>query len=395
MSAFDSDVDVTVEIGLGSNPLTTSPTWTDISDYVRGAGWQRGRPSTQTEFPAGQGSLLLDNSDGRFYSFDTGSPYSPNVKVGVPIRIVATHNATPYPLFRGFVGDWDSPYPTNREELIELPILERYARLIRENVKLTLASQRSDVRIGAILDAVGWPAADRNLDSGILTVAALEDEESTVGFRMVETAIAEQGHLFQAANGDITFKNRVASNGASPAAVFGPSGADLTYTDVAYEDDEDFLYNEAAVSNVDEDQVIYIDATSAAAHGTITYPVIDSIDIRNIAEASSVAQWIVHRHKDLTKRITGLTIDPAGDPANLWPEVLARELRDIITVKVDFPGASVTLEQDVTVEQIHHSFTAGGVWTVRYDTHPLSAIEQQAFFQLDVDDLDDSSVALA
>lgn len=388
MSAFDSDVDVLVELGFGSGPLDASPTWTDVSEYVKAGNWTRGRPATQTSFPAGSGGLLLDNTDGRFYSFDTGSPYSPNVKVGVPVRIQAIHDANTYPQFRGFVGDWDSRFPTNRPELINLPIFETYARLIREHVRLTLDQQSSDARVDGILDEAGWPAGARNLDSGVVDLAALDDEESTVGFRLVETAIAEQGHLFQAANGDIRFKNRIANSGVTPAAVFGPDAPDLIYTDVSYEDDEDFLYNEAVVSNVDEDQVTVINATSADAHGTISHPPIDSIDIKNLSEARAVAQWIIERHKEITRRITGLAIDPAGDPANLWPEVLARELRDVITVKIAFPGASITLEQDVTVEQIHHSFVAGDVWTVRYNLHPLTDFESQVFFQLDVHALD-------
>jgi hypothetical protein len=387
VSAFDADVDVTVELGFGSDPLDPTPTYVDVSDFVRSAEWTRGRSTTMSTFPAGAGSVTLDNTDGRFYSFDTGSPYHPDVKVGVPIRIRAVHNSITYPEFLGYVSDWSSRFPTNREELIVLPIVETYARLIRKTIRRSFTTQKTDARVGVILDEANWPAGARNLDAGVADVATLVDEESTVGHRLVETELAEQGTLFQAADGSIRFKNRVANSGVTPAAVFGPSGADLTYTDVTYEDDEDFLYNEARVSAIADDdiadsQVTVIDATSAANHGTITYPVIDSIDIKGSTNAASVATWIVERHKELTKRITGLTVDPGGDPVNLWPEVLARDLRDVITVKVAFPGASETLTQNVTVEKIRHSFVAGDVWTTTYNLHPLVAFETQDFWIL-------------
>jgi hypothetical protein len=378
-AAFDSNVSVTVEAGFGSGPLTASPTWTDISADGRGANWNRGRNSVVGDFPAGAGNLRLNNLDGDYYPWNTSSPYSPNVKMGVPIRVRATHNMVTYDLVRGYVRSWANPSPID-EEIVTVPFVETYARLASNRIQTSMAAARTDVRIGAILDAAGWPAGWRNLDVGIASVAAIEPDASAV-FLLRDTTTAEQGQIFQDASGDVRFVARGATS-VTPAAVFGPSGSDLTYTNVNVDFDDDFLFNKALVTGSIGDQQSASDATSITDHGPVNFPSINSDAIVGEPEALNVAEWIVANHKTVEPRITGFTIDPAGDPANLWPVALSLDLRDIVTVKVEYPGSSVVLSQDVAIEHIAHSFTAGGVWTVTYSCHPLSDLEQESFWIL-------------
>lgn len=387
--AFDANVDLALEAKFGASPLDSGLTYPDdLSAYFRGAKWTRGRSRTQSPFAAGRGFLFLDNSNGDFYSFDTAAAFYPDIEVGVPFRLVATYNSTDYGQVYGYVESWESAFPTNREEIVAVPFVETYGRLVRDSQSFTIAAQSTDARVGALLDAGGWDATRRNLDTGLASVAALDDEESTVAFRLEETAIVEQGSLFQDREGDIRFRNRVAYSGVTPTTVFGPSGADLTYTDISYEDSEDLLYNEARVSDVNSDVVTVINAASVAVHGTITHPQIDSIEIPNQAAALSVAEWIVLRHQGLDKRVDGLRIDPAGGPSNLWPVALGLDLRDVITVKAKYPGATDTFQQNLTVEKISVDIRPEGVWTVSYNLNPLSDFESQTFFQLDVSQLD-------
>lgn len=379
-AAFDSDVSVTVEAGFGSGPFATSISWTDISSYVRSAWWSRGRPSVQQDFPAGTGELVLDNSDGRFHPWNTGSAYSPDVTVGVPIRIRATYSATTYGQFFGYVRSWDGPSP-NKEELVTVPLTERWSRLVGKKVSASFSAASTDTRVGDILDEAGWPSADRSLESGVAAVAAIDVQAQSVLQLLRDTAEAEQGQIFQDADGNAVFKNRVAASSASSAATFGPGASELTYTDVSTVTDDDLLFNEALITGADGSEQSATDATSIAAQGPNTY---DSTNdsIVGAPAALNVAEWIVGKYAGTQTRILPITIDPAGDPTNLWPEVLARELRDVITVKVTYDHASVTLSQAVSVEQIKHSFQSGGVWTVTYGCAPLSDLEQTDFWVL-------------
>jgi hypothetical protein len=381
MAAFDSDVDVTVEVGFGSGPLADAPVWVDISTKVKAGSWSRGRSSVQTDCPAGAGTLFLDNSDGDFYPWNTSSPHSPDVTVGVPVRIQATHNLTTYPRFYGYVTRWPNRFPTNIEELAELEMVETFAHLEGKKLTGSYPAQSTNERVTALLDDVGWPAGRRQLDSGVASVAALEVEAEGVLDLLRAVVEVEQGQLFQAANGDITFLNRVAASGSASQSTFGPDGVELTYTDVTAVEDDDFLFNEALLTAATLDEVHVIDATSVAAHGPSTYEMLNE-QIPSIAVALNVGEWIVGKYKDVVPRITGLTIDPAGDPVNLWPEVLGRELRDVITVEASYPGSATQLVQEVAVESISDSFEASGVWIVGYGCHPLSELETQDYWIL-------------
>lgn len=386
MAAFDANVDVNVSLGFGSGPFTATPTWTDVSTFVRGANWTRGRSSLRATFPAGHGSVLLDNTDGRFYPWNTSSPYTPNMKIGVPIRIRATYNAVTYPLFYGYLEDMSAAFPTNKEELISLPMVERSARFTRYTVSLTRPRELSHLRIGAILDAVGWPAAARDFDvglfpAGLFPVAGISGTDDSALRLMRDVELAEQGYLFQTANGDLRFLNRASASGLSPLATFGPSGSDLTYADVTVKYGDELLFNEVVITGADAISQKVTDSASVTANGPVTYEA-QSDAIPDRFDAVNVADWILDKYKTIAARITGFEVDPAGDPANLWPVVLGRELRDLIRVKAAYPGSAVTLDQNVTVEQVTHRFTAAGVWTATFACYPLPTVESQDYWIL-------------
>jgi hypothetical protein len=389
-AAFDGDVDVTVEVGFGSGPLADAPTWVDISTKVKAGRWRRGRSSVQNDFPAGAGTLFLDNSEGDFYPWNTSSPHSPNVTVGVPVRIQATHDSNSYPRLYGYVIRWPNRFPTDTEELAEMEMVETFAHLEGKKITTSYPEQSTNERVAALLDDVGWPATRRQLDSGVASVAALSVEAEGVLDLLRAAVEVEQGQLFQAANGDIVFLNRVAASGSASQSTFGPDGVELTYTDVTTVEDDDFLFNEALLTASTLDEVHVIDATSVDAHGPSTYEMLNE-QIPSIPVALNVGEWIVGKYKDVVPRITGLTIDPAGDPDNLWPEVLGRELRDVVTVEASYPGSATQLVQAVAVESIANSFEAGGVWVVDYGCHPLSELETQDYWILGTSELEVST----
>ena len=61
--AFDSNVNLTVEIGFDSDPFDSSQSFTDISQYVRSINITRGRSNELGQFTAGSCELFLSNAD--------------------------------------------------------------------------------------------------------------------------------------------------------------------------------------------------------------------------------------------------------------------------------------------------------------------------------------------
>jgi len=95
-----------VEIAFTDGPYVVSPTWTDVTSYVRGMDISRGIPDDWTLKADGSATVTLSNRDRRFDPFNTTGPYYGNLLPRRQIRIRATHASTTYDVFRGFIAGW-------------------------------------------------------------------------------------------------------------------------------------------------------------------------------------------------------------------------------------------------------------------------------------------------
>jgi hypothetical protein len=95
-----------VEIAFSDSPYVVSPTWTDVTSYVRGMEIDRGVNDDWDLVASGSASVTLSNLDRRFDPFNTTGPYYGNLLPRRQIRIRATHGVTTYDVFRGFVDGW-------------------------------------------------------------------------------------------------------------------------------------------------------------------------------------------------------------------------------------------------------------------------------------------------
>lgn len=382
---WSSNVTLLVEFGFGSGPLATAPAWTDIAAYGLALSTERGRQSVRSSFDAGTLTLELDNITGRFDPNNSSSPYYPNMRIGTPVRIRATHNAVTYPIWRGAVTRWPVSYPLEgHDSIVTIEAVENLAILNRTLISTALASVEGDDRIDDVLDAAGWPAAWRDLSIGAVLLAAQDFDG--VALEAIQAAVdAEVGTFYIARDGDATFRNRLHFSGGVSAATFNVAGG-LEYGEVRPAYDADLLINHAIITAGDGGIGEDSDPTSIAALGpglpyTATIePLISSVYAQNTAE------WLVERYKDVSTRIVGLGIHPEQDPANLFPEILGRELQDLVTVVVNPPGTGSNLSQLVGVEGIRHDITPEA-WDTVYTCHPRAAIElQNDFWILGVSD---------
>lgn len=381
---WQDDVTLSVGFGFGSGPLASSPTFSDVVDDVRGLTIDRGRSSVSQSFGAGSLTVQLNNRDGTYDPNNSQSTHHPNIKRGVPVRIQATHNAVTYTLFRGHVTRWPVAYPNRgHDSVVTVEAVENAGILRGTRLNTSYSQESTDTRIGNILDDASWPAGARDLDTGIIDVAA-RTFAGDAGELIAEAVEAEQGSFFIAKNGDATFLNRVALDGLTSQATFDTDSG-LGFRDVQLSYDDDLLINLAEITGADGIVATASDSTSISEHGEQSYATSND-SIISEPYALNVAEWIVAKHKDWVVRVVGLKIRPQKDPANLWPEVLGRELRDLVTVNVDPPGAGDSLSQVVSVEKIKHDITPS-VWDVSYGCHPLSTLETETIWILGTSEL--------
>ena len=95
-----------VYIAFNDGPYVASPTWTDVTTYVRQINIQRGRTDELSNFESGNATVVLDNRSRIFDPFYTAGTYYGKLLPRRQIKIEAYKPTDPYPVFRGFVEGW-------------------------------------------------------------------------------------------------------------------------------------------------------------------------------------------------------------------------------------------------------------------------------------------------
>lgn len=390
MAAFGLD-SLSLQFAPGDGPMTASPTWVAITtDADAPLVVTRGRGSVHQTFDAGTMTSVLDNASGNYDPDNTAGTHSPNLNNGIPVRFRAEFNTITYPVFWGQMSKLTRLYVAGGGAWSQLEVTENLG--ILQTTRLTAeaySAESTDTRIGNVLDTVGWPAGKRNLDAGAADVAAVTFSGS-VRALINQTVEAEQGRLYVERNGDLALKNRVAYASATAAATFGPGGSELDYLGPLQPSSDDaLLINLAEITGAVGDPQTSQDSASQTAHGEQSYTSTNA-SIIGEPDALNVAEWLTANYADPQTRAPEMRIAPQKDPTNLWPEVLGRELGDVIRIK-HTPPAGDQINILVTVEGIQHEL-AGGLWLTTYRLSPLSALAGGALWELDTSQLDTTTV---
>lgn len=134
----------------------------------------RGRDAAREFSPPLSGliSFALDNATGRYSADNASGALYGKLKSGRPVDLKATYATVDYPLARAFLRlPTEQPYRTSARVVFDA--YDGLAKLVSaENISTAMyTSITTDVAIGHILDAAGWPAADRTMDTGKTTLA--------------------------------------------------------------------------------------------------------------------------------------------------------------------------------------------------------------------------------
>ena len=379
--AFDSNVDITVEIGFDSDPFDETQTFEDISQYVRQFTTNRGRVNELGQFGAGSAQIMLSNTDNRFNPSQTTHYYdSANSRSKIQplkrVRISANYSSSTYVLFEGFLDTIPVVFTaqgqdsvvtfraTDAFKIFQSGVLDsRSWRLGRagfselgQSTRLgyTDTTELSSDRVTRILDAVGFPSNRRDVLTGTINVQSQSLTDNTLtALREVETA--ENAQFFISADGKATFRNRdyrlSNTKAVNVQGTFSNTGSDLPYTDVSLSLDDNEIVNlyewtrEGGSTQYasDADSIIRFTAF-ANTKSTIN---------ENDSDVLSIIQQKVAETSIPIVRIDKLTVNPR-DNTGLWTQVLDREFGDRIKVKIQDPSGT-TIEDELLIESIQHT----------------------------------------
>lgn len=222
----------------------------------------------------------------------------------------------------------------------------------------------SGAKVGAVLDLVSWPAADRDIDTGLTDIPALGYPADPLGaLKLIETT--EQGALFVSKSGDVVFQERYATHGASVAATFSDDGSDYGYLagSLGFDFDDTLIVNECTVSSP-------VAGTHTASEGTSpVYSESLSAWSNTPGEAMSLAEYRLLRFSEPQVRARAFQIRPESDPT-IYPDLLGLELRDLIRLERTPQGVGSQIAQDLIVEGIAWSASPGDVVVTLHGSPP-------------------------
>jgi hypothetical protein len=148
---------VKVEIAFADGPYVASPTWTDITTYVRDINIRRGRTDEFQDFDAGTASITLDNRSRIFDPTYASGTYYGNLLPRRQIKITATNIATVYPVYRGYITGWPmSITEAGFDATVSLDCYDAFGLLANEELPDDLA----DYYIRSLSARHYWPLTD-------------------------------------------------------------------------------------------------------------------------------------------------------------------------------------------------------------------------------------------
>lgn len=340
--------DLTLEVAFDTDPSAEPGVWTDLSDRVRS-------PVTVEQRQGGDAStatMLLNNRDRAFDPTNSAAVH--NLVPWRHARLSATYNAISYPLFRGFVEDWPPVWPEFNQGLINVRLVDGFTWLALTDADLDLPAQTTGERIAALLDLAGWPAGLRDIATGVVPLEPYEQDAANLLRVVIDSSDAEDGFLYVAPDGKITFRDRHHTFDASPTLAFGPSG--LRVAAVSPRFGASGIVNTGRTELADGTVYEVIDDASVDAYGTQPWTARD-LSLR-AAEAEALPQWAVVRWSEPLLRLDGLETNGHDNNGAPLPSLLNARIGDVATFQHTPPGGG-TVDMTGVVTEFEHTIGKG------------------------------------
>jgi hypothetical protein len=385
--AWGEDITVLMELGflvniftldsaedgvLGQDILGGTLIGDDVSQFCQEISISRGRSDQLQNFNAGTCTVRLLNRDRRFDPINESSPYwdVSTGKSGVTPRRKVTIFSDGVQLFTGRITDIDvsyepnSPNATTENSYVTITAADDFvllANTFTENA-ITPTQELSGTRVTTILDLpeVNYPVT-RDIDAGAATLgggATFDiDTNTNVLTYLQQVATSEQGYFFVAANGDLTFTDRIAASFTAPSAYFSDAGTDIPYTSLSVMYGQEFLYNKVVCQVEGGTDQIANDVASQTEYGISTLN-LSGLLLVDDAAALTLAADLLDRYKEPEYRFDRIqTIyNPlgSGDRTTLT----GVDVADVVSITRTFlTGTPLSVTKEYSIENIRHVIT--------------------------------------
>ena len=343
---------------LNINTLSGPTLVVDVSNLLDSITTNRGRNAQADQFQTGSLSMRLIDQNGNFNPQNVNSPYYGLLSPMRKVTISANYDNVDYPIFAGFITSFTTTTPKNALDVVYTTITAVDGFRLAANAQISTvagatAGNLSGTRISQILDAIAWPATQRDIDAGLTTMQADPGTARTSLAAMQTVEISEYGASYISASGDFTFQDRAltsSSIGSTPT-VFADDGTGIEYSSAKWVLNDNLVYNDASITATGLATQTASDATSIATYFTHSYKQTDLL-MDSTTAAKNYALAYVASRKDTSIRCDSVTLKDLNTPGYTTgvAAALGLDYFDTITVKSTQPAATGTSTLNKTLQ---------------------------------------------
>jgi hypothetical protein len=338
--------------------------YADLTNLVESVNITRGRSRQLDQFNAGTATVSFNNSTRVLDPLNTASIYYPYVLPRCPIQILANG----IPIYTGLITDWNLEYDiASNGDRMYATCSDAFTVLANTTlVARTVTAETTDARINTVLDytEVQYQGA-RNIGTGSSTLGA---SASSSGFNIADGTnlltylqlvnTSEQGYLFVAADGTLTFKGRSSVLNPVAGATFSYTGS-ISYQTLLNSYGDELLYNYIVTQSPAGVQQITSDATSISQYQSQSLNLTNLLN-STVSEVAGLGNYLLGKYKNPVLRFTNVSTQMAALSTANQNIALSLDLTGIATVVKNFTtGTPSTETQTLIVSGISHNITPG------------------------------------
>jgi hypothetical protein len=338
--------------------------YADLTSLVESVNITRGRSRQLDQFNAGTATVTFNNSSRILDPLNTSSIYYPYVLPRCPIQILANG----IPIYTGLITDWNLDYDiASNGDRMYAACSDAFTVLANTTlVAHTVTAETTNARINTVLNytEVQYQGA-RNIGTGSSTLGA---SASSSGFNIADGTnlltylqlvnTSEQGYLFIAADGTLTFKGRSSVLNPVVGATFSYTGS-IPYQTILSQYGDELLYNYIVTQSPAGVQQIASDATSISQYQSQSLNLTNLLN-STVAEVAGLGNYLLGKYKNPVLRFTNVSTQMAALSTANQNICFNLDLTSIATVVKNFTtGSPATESQTLIVSGVSHNITPG------------------------------------
>ena len=328
----------------------------DLTHLVESVNITRGRNRELTQFNAGTANVAFDNVTRVLDPLNDASVYYPFVLPRCPIIILANG----IPIYTGLVVDWNLDYDISNQDMMYAVCSDSFTVLANQFMEaFTPSAELSSARVNTVLNRpeINYQGA-RSIGTGSSNLGAYAVAENTNLLNYLQLITkSEQGYLYMAADGALTFKGRTDVLNPVADADFTTTGSGIPYQTLTNEFGDELLYNDIVTESPAGGPFNATDSASQALYQSQQYTATDLLN-STASEVEQLGQYLLGKYRNPVLRFTGLSTQMAALTSDQQNAVLNLDLTDIATVQKNYvTGNPTTVTQTLIVSGVQHTIT--------------------------------------